>query len=114
MADTAAHLVDRVLPEVPVRQWVLTLPYPLRYRCAYDAKLMSEVLKVFLRSLFASLRRRARRQGVQGRLQCGAVSFLQRFGSAINLNCHHRNLRFVQLGWPPVLVIFTHVLAASR
>ncbi|MBW2727016.1 MAG: transposase zinc-binding domain-containing protein [Deltaproteobacteria bacterium] len=26
MADTAACLVDRVLPEVPVRQWVLTLP----------------------------------------------------------------------------------------
>ena len=92
MADTAAHLVDRVLPEVPVRQWVLTLPYPLRYRCAYDAKLMSEVLKVFLRALFASLRRRARRQGVQGRLQCGAVSFLQRFGSAINLNCHVHTL----------------------
>ena len=34
MADTAAHLVEHVLPEVPVRQWVLTLPYPLRYRCA--------------------------------------------------------------------------------
>ena len=30
MADTAAHLVDRVLPAVPVRQWVLTLPYLLR------------------------------------------------------------------------------------
>jgi hypothetical protein len=43
MADTAAHLVDRVLPEVPIRQWVLTLPYPLRYRCAYDAKLTSDV-----------------------------------------------------------------------
>jgi hypothetical protein len=36
MADTAAHLVDRVLPEVPIRQWVLTLPYPVRYRCAYE------------------------------------------------------------------------------
>jgi hypothetical protein len=32
MADTAAHLVDRVLPEVPFRQWVLSLPFPLRYR----------------------------------------------------------------------------------
>jgi hypothetical protein len=92
MSDTAAHLVERVIPEVPVRQWVLTLPYPLRYRCAYDAKLMSEVLKVFLRALFASLRHRTRRQGVQGRLQCGAVSFLQRFGSAINLNCHVHTL----------------------
>ncbi len=26
MADTAAHLVDRVLPEVPMRRWVLSLP----------------------------------------------------------------------------------------
>jgi hypothetical protein len=34
MADTAAHLVDRVFPEVPVRQWVLSLPYGLRYRLA--------------------------------------------------------------------------------
>jgi len=39
MADTAAHLVDRVLPEVPVRQWVLSLPFALRYRLAYDAHL---------------------------------------------------------------------------
>jgi len=56
MADTAAHLVDCVLPEVPVRQWVLTLPYPLRYRCAWDARLTSEVLRAFLLSLFADLR----------------------------------------------------------
>jgi hypothetical protein len=27
MADTAAHLVDRVLPQVLVRQWVLSLPF---------------------------------------------------------------------------------------
>ncbi len=33
MADTAAWLVDRVFPEVPVRQWVLALPYR-RTRCA--------------------------------------------------------------------------------
>ena len=31
MADTAAHLVDRVLPGVPVRQWVLSLPFALRF-----------------------------------------------------------------------------------
>ena len=32
MSDTAAHLVDRVLPEVPVRQSLISLPYSLRYR----------------------------------------------------------------------------------
>jgi Putative transposase len=30
MAQTAAHLMDHVIPHVPVRQWVLSLPIPLR------------------------------------------------------------------------------------
>jgi ribosomal protein S27AE len=92
MADTAAHLVDRVLPEVPIRQWVLTLPYPLRYRCAYDTRLTSEVLRAFLRALFAELRRRARRHWEMRAPQCGAVTFVQRFGSALNLNLHFHTL----------------------
>jgi len=32
MADTAAHLVDAVLPRVPIRQWVCGFPWQLRYR----------------------------------------------------------------------------------
>jgi hypothetical protein len=92
MADTAAHLVDCVLPEVPVRQWVLTLPYPLRYRCAYDSRLTSAVLRAFLRALFAELRRRARQQWSVPRGQCGAVTFIQRFGSALNANLHFHTL----------------------
>ena len=92
MAESAAHLVDRVLPEVPIRQWVLTLPYPLRYRCAYDARLTSEVLRAFLRALFAELRRRARQRWKMQAPQCGAVTFIQRFGSALNLNVHFHTL----------------------
>jgi hypothetical protein len=30
MAETAAYLVDHVIPRVPVRQWVLSFPIPLR------------------------------------------------------------------------------------
>ncbi len=92
MADTAAHLVDRVLPEVSIRQWVLTLPYPLRYWCAYDARLTSAVLRAFVRALFAELRRRTRRQWGVRTEQCGAVTFIQRFGSALNLNVHFHTL----------------------
>jgi len=88
MAETAAWLVDHVLPVVPVRQWVLTLPYPLRYRCAWDARLTTEVLRAFLRALFADQRRRARQFfGIQ-RGQNGSVTFIQRFGSALNLTPH--------------------------
>ena len=43
MAETAAHLVDYVLPHVPMRQWVLSVPHALRYRMAYDADLLSRV-----------------------------------------------------------------------
>lgn len=71
---------------------VLTLPYPLRYRCAYDRALTSEVLRAFLRSLFAELRRRVRRHWGVHAEQCGAVTFLQRFGSAMNLNLHFHTL----------------------
>jgi hypothetical protein len=92
MSDTAAHLVDRVLPEVPVRQWVLSLPFALRYRLAYEAELASAVLGVFVRAVFASLRRRARRQWDVARGQCGAVTFVQRFGDALNLNLHFHSL----------------------
>jgi hypothetical protein len=77
---------------VPIRQWVLTLPYPLRYRCAYDRELASQVLRAFLRSLFTELRRRVcRHWGVRAE-QCGAVTFIQRFGSALNLNLHFHTL----------------------
>ena len=49
MADTAARLVEVVLPVVPVRQWVLSFPYELRYRLAWDGELLSAVLAVFQR-----------------------------------------------------------------
>ena len=53
IADTAAHLVDRVFPEVPVRQWwVLSLPVALRYRLAFDALLVRDVLRKFVRAEF--------------------------------------------------------------
>jgi hypothetical protein len=88
MADVAAHLVDRVFPIVPVRQWVLSLPFALRYRMAYDARLTGDVLNVFIRALFGELRRRAQELLGLGSSQCGAVTFVQRFGDALNANPH--------------------------
>ena len=85
MADTAAHLVDRVFPHVPVRQWVLSLPFALRYRLAYDAKLVTGVLQIFANTVFASLLHRAREFGAVRRAQCGAVTFIQRAGGSLNL-----------------------------
>ena len=49
MAEQTAHLVDAVLPSVPVRQWVLTVPHRLRYRLAFDHALCRAVLGVLRR-----------------------------------------------------------------
>lgn len=91
MADTSAHLVDRVLPHVTIRQWVLSLPIALRYRLAYDSLLVRDVLHIFIQAVFASLQRRARDFGIRNS-QCGAVIFVQRFGGAININIHFHSL----------------------
>jgi hypothetical protein len=45
------HLVDEVLPRVPVRQWVLTMPHRLRYLLAWDHKLCRAVLAVYVRAV---------------------------------------------------------------
>ena len=88
MADTAAHLVDHVFPVVPVRQWVLSSPFALRYKMAYDARLMSDVLNIFARAVLGHLRRRARKFLGLRDSQSGAVTFIQRFGDALNCNVH--------------------------
>jgi len=87
MAERAAHLVDHVFPDVPVRQWVLSLPYRLRYRLAWDHDLCRAVVAVSMRAVLGWLRRRARLDEVaDGR--GGAVAIVQRFGGALNLNVH--------------------------
>jgi len=93
MNDVATHLVENVIPPVPTRQWVLTLPYSLRYRLAYDPELLTVVLGAFIKSVFVSHRRRAKqRYGIKTRTQPGGVTFVQRFGGSINLNVHFHTL----------------------
>ena len=49
--DTAHHLVTRVFPRVRARQWVMTFPYEVRLILARDEELLSEVIRVFHRTL---------------------------------------------------------------
>ena len=46
MSQTAAHLLDHVIPRVPVRQWVLSLPIPLRVLLAAQPERVTPVLQV--------------------------------------------------------------------
>ena len=87
MVDQAAHWLDHVLPDVPVRQWVLSLPHEIRYRIAFDPKLQSEVRGVFMRAVQSWIKRRMRDFGFPGG-RTGGVACVQRFGSALRLDPH--------------------------
>jgi hypothetical protein len=87
MANTAANLVDRVLRAVPIRQWVLSLPWELRALAAFKADVLSALARVFVEAVFARNQRWAREQGL-GEARSGAVTHVQRFGSSVNLNVH--------------------------
>jgi hypothetical protein len=88
MAETAAHLVGHVFPEVPVRQWVLSVPYSLRYRLALNSTLVRDVAQIFVRAIFSSIRRRAGKKASNRKARCGAVGFIQRFSDALNSDPH--------------------------
>ena len=94
MSDVAAHLVDEVFPEeVPMRQWVCSLPWALRYVLGYDRKLCADVLRAFISTLKQCLRRRAKREfGLRSvsEAEVGAVTVVQRSDSALRLNVHAR------------------------
>lgn len=87
MAQGAANLLDHVLPKVGLRQFVLTVPFPLRARLAYDGKLLSAVGRVFVDSVLGWYRRRMRDHGAKdGR--SGSVTVVQRVSSDLRLNPH--------------------------
>ena len=87
MAYTAAHLVDRVLPSAPYRQWVLSLPKPLRLRVARDPAWASWVGGLIVRAVAAWQWRVARARSLAAP-RTGAITFVQRFGGLVNLNVH--------------------------
>ncbi len=91
MAESAAHLVDHVFPRVPVRQWVVSFPWVVRYLLARRPALCRAVRRVFLRAVFGFYRARAAEEGIEGG-RTGAVNRIQRFGSSVNLNVHYHAL----------------------
>ena len=64
---TAIHLVERVLPQVPFRQWTLLFPKRIRWHLARDVGLCTTVLGLFVRALFAYQRRRGVGSASKGR-----------------------------------------------
>lgn len=86
MAESATLLIDDVLKEYPVRQWVLSFPIPLRLLLARYPKQLSKVMQIVQRAISTDI---IHRSGyLKKQAKTGAVTYIQRFGSALNLNIH--------------------------
>lgn len=112
MCNSAANLVDRVLPDVPYRQFVFTVPYDLRLPLARDAKLLGKVVSLFHEAVQRYQRERAKQLGYDA-VHSAIFTVIQRFGSSLNLHPHlhslvpdgvfvlvHDKLVYVPLGAP--------------
>jgi hypothetical protein len=87
MSEEAAYLVDMVLPQSRYRQWTFTFPWPIRRLMARDYTLITAILNLVIRAIYAYQRRMARRAGHR-EAKCASVTFVQRFGGAVNANVH--------------------------
>jgi len=90
MSESAALLVDEVLPHEPIRQWVLSFPFQLRFLFASRPELMGKALGIVHRAIASHLVKKAGK--TQKTAQTGSVTLIQRFGSALNLNVHFHML----------------------
>jgi len=73
-----------------VRQWVLSFPFPLRFLFASRPEIMGKVLGIVYRALATQFIRKAGYTATTART--GAVTLIQRFGGALNLNVHFHML----------------------
>jgi hypothetical protein len=80
-----------VLPAVPIRHWICSLPWGLRALLGYDRGLCAEVVSAFVGELGRSLRRRAKSAlalGTVADAHTGVVAAVQRTDGALRLNVH--------------------------
>jgi hypothetical protein len=90
MVETAAHLIDHVLPRVAFRQWVLSVPKRVRWHMREKPEVASGLLRVFLRAVETTLRQHS--PGAPSTARFGAVAFVHRFGSFLNSHVHYHVL----------------------
>ena len=90
MAESAALLVDEILPQHPMRQWVLSVPFQLRFLFASQPVIMGKALGIVYRAISTHITKKA--GYTKSTAHTGAVTLIQRFGSAINLNVHFHML----------------------
>jgi hypothetical protein len=86
MNQTTLNLLAHVLPAQPLRQWVVTVPFPLRAPLAYEPGLMALVARVFEDSLLRWYRQRLAPGDPTA--QGGLLTVIQRSSGDMRLNPH--------------------------
>ncbi len=87
MNEGGLNLVDHVLPDVPLRQFVFTVPFSLRFPLAFDGALLGQVVRIFVDTVDGWYRRRHVDRGLPPG-ETGAVAVIQRANSDLRLNPH--------------------------
>lgn len=55
MVESTALQIDEVLPRLPMRQWVLSFPFQLRFLFASRPEIISRVLSIVYRAIESDL-----------------------------------------------------------
>ena len=88
MVETAAHLVENVIPHVPIRQFVISFPKRIRHYLQKQT-FLQKVLHIVIDEIKKAL-------VICGpdipNVQIGAISFIQHFGNTLNAHPHFHKI----------------------
>ena len=59
MVESAALLVDEILPQQPIRQWVLSVPFQLRFLFASKPAITGKALGIVYRTISTHISKKA-------------------------------------------------------
>jgi len=84
MVETAAHLVENLIPAVPIRQFVISFPMRIRHYLRTD-----DILQKVLRIVVEEIRKKLIACSPEtSHAQIGAISFIHHFGNTLNIHPH--------------------------
>jgi hypothetical protein len=86
-AEAATHLTDNILPIAPYRQFVVSFPIPMRYWLNSNKKLFAKIHSLIIKAIHKHYTDAAKAMGIKDPMP-GSITFIQRWGSALNLNLH--------------------------
>ena len=87
--ETSVKLLEHRFPQVPVRQWVITLPKRLRYFLLRDSQLTGGVLQIGLRVIERTLREHCPDAPLTAKY--GGITYIHRLGSTLNAHLHYHS-----------------------